>query len=103
MNAFIRFKLAMTEDVPTIRPYFEDRWADLADSKMPVAVSLSLIDGLHQRWSGLLESMTEADFARELEHPESGRWTLGKMLGLYAWHGRHHTAHIVVTRDRNRW
>ena len=103
MNAYIRFKLALTEDVPAIRPYYEDRWADLADSKMPVDVSLKLIEGIHQRWTNLLESMSNADFERELEHPDSGRWTLGKFLGLYAWHSRHHTAHITGTRGRNRW
>jgi hypothetical protein len=103
MNAYIRFKLALTEDVPTIRPYYEDRWADLSDSKMPVRVSLDIIDGVHQRWANLLDSMKDADFEREIEHPETGVWQLGKMLGLYAWHGRHHTAHITTTRERNGW
>ena len=103
MNAYIRFKLALTEDVPTIRPYFEDRWADLADSKMPVDVSLKLIEGIHGRWANLLDSMTDADYERELEHPDSGQWTLAEFLGLYAWHSRHHTAHITGTRDRNGW
>ena len=103
MNAYVRFKLALTEDVPTIRPYYEDRWADLADSKMPVDVSLKLIAGIHERWANLLDAMTDADFERELEHPDSGRWTLEKLLALYAWHSRHHTAHITATRDRNGW
>ena len=100
MNAYIRFKLALTEDVPTIRPYYEDRWAELADSKMPVDVSLKLIEGIHERWTNLLESMSNADFERELEHPDSGRWRLSEFLGLYAWHSRHHTAHITTTRGR---
>jgi uncharacterized damage-inducible protein DinB len=103
MNAYIRFKLALTEDVPTIRPYYEDRWADLSDSKMPVRVSLDIIDGVHQRWANLLDSMKDADVEREIEHPETGVWQLGKMLGLYAWHGRHHIAHITTTRERNGW
>jgi hypothetical protein len=103
MNAYIRFKLALTEDVPTIRPYYEDRWADLSDSKMPVRVSLDIIDGVHQRWANLLDSMKDADFEREIEHPETGVWQLGKMLGLYAWHGRHHIAHITTTRERTGW
>ena len=104
VNSLCRFKLALTEDaVPTIRPYYEDRWADLSDSKMPVRVSLDIIDGVHQRWANLLDSMKDADFEREIEHPETGVWQLGKMLGLYAWHGRHHTAHITTTRERNGW
>ncbi|MEP7214508.1 MAG: YfiT family bacillithiol transferase [Acidobacteriota bacterium] len=103
MNAYIRFKLALTEDVPTIRPYFEDRWADLADSKRPVNVSLKLIEGIHERWANILDSMTNADYERELEHPDSGRWTLDKLLSLYAWHSRHHTAHITRLRSTRNW
>ena len=103
-NSVIRFKLALTEDeAPTIRPYYEDRWAELADSTMPVDVSLKLIDGLHTRWAGLLESMTDADFGRKFIHPETGEWTLEKALALYAWHSLHHTAHITRLRERNSW
>ena len=103
LNSLIRFKLALTEDAPTIRPYYEDRWAELADSFLPVEHSLKIIEGLHLRWKTLLDSMTEADFQRKLIHPESGEWTLGQMLGLYSWHGRHHTAHITKLRERNGW
>jgi hypothetical protein len=103
LNAYIRFKLALTEDNPTIRPYFEDRWAELADSKLPVDVSLRLIEDLHQRWVAVLNSMSEEAFQRKLLHPESGDWTLEKILGLYAWHSRHHTAHITSLREREGW
>jgi uncharacterized damage-inducible protein DinB len=103
MNAYIRFKLALTEDNPTIRPYYEDRWAKLADSRLPVSVSLRLIEDIHSRWVTVLNSMTDEEFARKLVHPESGEWTLEKMLGLYAWHSRHHTGHITSLRDREAW
>ena len=103
MNAYIRFKLALTEDGPTIRPYYEDRWAELADSKLPVSVSLRLIEDIHSRWVTVLNSLTAEDFGRTLIHPETGEWTLEKMLGLYAWHSRHHTAHITSLRDREGW
>ena len=103
-NSIIRFKLAMTEDTPpTIRPYFEERWAELADSKLPVDVSLNMIDAIHQRWSVLLESMTDEDFAKKFIHPETGEWTLHSALALYAWHSKHHTAHITGLRERNGW
>jgi len=102
-NALIRFKLALTEDTPTIRPYYEDRWAELADSFLPIESSLKIIEGLHLRWTTLLHSMSEDDFQKKLIHPETGEWTLGKMLGLYAWHGRHHTAHITKLRERISW
>jgi uncharacterized damage-inducible protein DinB len=103
MNSLCRFKLALTEDGPAIRPYFEDRWAELADSRLPVEVSLSLINALHARWSALLNAMSDADFARTLQHPESGEWTIEEMLALYAWHSLHHTAHITRLRERNDW
>lgn len=102
-NGLIRFKLALTEDSPTIRPYLEARWAELADARLPVEVSLKLIEGIHERWSALLSSMTDAEFGRKLLHPESGEWTLGEMLAMYAWHSRHHTAHITTTRGRFGW
>ncbi len=103
LNSLIRFKLALTEDVPTIRPYYEDRWAELADSFLPVEHSLKIIEGLHLRWTTLLGSMSDADYQRKLIHPDIGEWTLGQFLGLYAWHGRHHTAHITKLRERNGW
>jgi uncharacterized damage-inducible protein DinB len=104
INSFCRFKLALTEDeAPTIRPYYEDRWAELADSKEPVDVSLKIIDGVHARWTSLLESMTDDDFRREFVHPETGKWTLENVLALYAWHSRHHTAHITELRKGKGW
>jgi uncharacterized damage-inducible protein DinB len=103
LNSFIRFKLALTEDNPTIRPYAEDLWAKTAEYKMPVEVSLSLVDSIHQRWVSLLESMSNEDFARPLNHPETGVWTLENLLGMYVWHGKHHMAHINNLKSRNNW
>ena len=104
INSLCRFKLALTEDeAPTIRPYYEERWAELADSRMPVDISLKIVEGVHQRWTSLLEAMTDEDFQREFVHPETGNWTLEKVLALYAWHSQHHTAHITSTRARNGW
>jgi uncharacterized damage-inducible protein DinB len=103
INSFCRFKLAMTEENPTIRPYYEDRWAELADSKIPVDVSLKIIAGIHERWTVLLNSMTDEDFQKTLAHPESGEWTIEGFLTLYAWHCLHHTAHITKLRERNDW
>lgn len=102
-NSMIRFKLALTEDLPTIRPYFEDRWANLKDNSLPLDPSFKIIEGVHLRLTALLTSMTDEEFERKLIHPETGEWTLRQMLGLYAWHGRHHTAHIVNLRKRNNW
>lgn len=103
-NAYIRFKLALTEDtVPTIKPYFEDRWAELGDSRMPVDVSLRMIEAIHSRWVTLMQSMTDADFEKKFIHPETGEWTLDGVLALYAWHSRHHTAHITGLREREGW
>ncbi len=96
MNSYIRFKLALTEDIPLIRPYFEDRWAMLADSLDDnITVSLDLLKSLHRRWVILLRSLSADDFQREFEHPEHGqRFSLAVNTGIYAWHGRHHLAHI---------
>ena|ERR1700690_321532 len=104
MNAFSRFKLALTEDVPTIKPYLEARWAELADSKTPIAPSLAILEGLHQRWTVLLQSLAPADWSREFLHPEHNRKiSLDQTLSLYSWHSRHHTAHITSLRERNSW
>lgn len=104
MNALIRFKLALTEDEPpTIKPYMEDRWAKLGDAKMPVEVSLKMIEAIHERWVALLNSMSYSDFQKEFIHPETGKWTLDGALALYAWHSEHHTAHITSLRERNGW
>jgi len=103
-NSLTRFKLALTEDEPpTIRPYYEDRWAELGDSKLPIDVSLKLIDGIHTRWTALMESMSDGDFNKKFIHPETGEWTLEGALALYAWHSRHHTAHIIKLRERMGW
>ena len=104
MNSYVRFRLALTEDEPTIKPYDEAKWARLADAQtMPPEVSLGLIDGLHRRWVALLRSFTPADFARTFRHPERGVMDLGTTLALYAWHSRHHEAHITTLRERERW
>jgi uncharacterized damage-inducible protein DinB len=104
MNAFTRFKLALTEDNPTIKPYEEDRWVRLGDiERTPLETSLVLLDALHQRWVTLLDVMTDADFRRPLQHPVSGAMTLDRMLQLYAWHGPHHVAHITTLRSREGW
>ncbi len=104
INALIRFKFALTEDVPRIKPYHEALWAELADGRSgPVAPSLSILDGLHARWTLLLRSMHAADFGRQLEHPEQGVLPLDRMLALYAWHSRHHVAHITELSRREGW
>jgi hypothetical protein len=102
-NCYIRFKLALTEDWPTVKPYDEAAWATLGDSKLPVDVSLTLIDGLHERWVALLESMSEEDFQKGFLHPVLGRQKLATALALYDWHSRHHTAHITGLRARLDW
>ena len=103
-NSLIRFKLALTEDEPpTIRPYYEDRWAELGDSRLPVDVSLKMLEAIHTRWLTLLNSMSESDFQKKFIHPETGEWTLEGALALYDWHSRHHTAHITHLRTRNGW
>ena len=104
MNAYIRFKLALTEDEPTIRPYMEDRWAELPESKQaPIDVSLALLDSLHQRWTMVLRNIPDADWKRTFRHPEMGLLSLEKTLALYAWHGRHHVAHVTTLRERMGW
>jgi len=102
-NSFIRFKLALTEDWPTIKPYDEAAWARIADSETPIEGSLMFIDALHERWVALLESMTEQDFQKGFVHPVNGRQNLERALAIYEWHGRHHTAHITGLRTRNGW
>jgi uncharacterized damage-inducible protein DinB len=104
MNSFIRFKLALTEDNPAIKPYDEAACAETADAKsMPVAPSLALLDGLHQRWTVLLRSLSEEQYRRTFRHPESGLMRLDVTLALYAWHCRHHTRHITALRERMGW
>ena len=105
MNSFMRFKLALTEDRPTIKPYYEDRWAELADTvRAPIDLSLTLIEALHTRWGLLLRSMSESDYARSFFHPESEMFVrLDYNLGTYSWHGRHHLAHITTLAKRLGW
>ncbi len=104
MNAYMRFKLALTENVPTIKPYEEGAWARLKDSEVTsIEVSLNLLEALHIRWINLLRSMKPEDFNRKLNHPESGVQTLDRVLALYDWHGNHHVAHITSLRERMKW
>jgi uncharacterized damage-inducible protein DinB len=104
MNSYIRFKLALTEDLPTIKPYEEAIWAELSDGvSMPVEVSLQLLDSLHLRWVNVLRSTASDDFNRGFIHPESGITPLARNLGIYAWHGNHHIAHITSLRERMGW
>jgi len=104
MNAYIRFKLALTESEPTIKPYEEAAWAELSDTRdTPVEVSLVLLDNLHDRWVRLLRSLTDADFAKQFRHPQFGTIPLDRNLALYAWHGKHHVAHITSLRERKGW
>lgn len=103
LNAYVRFKLALTEDAPIIKPYDEGAWARLADSSLPVDVSLTLLEALHTRWVALLESMSDEDFRRFYQHPERGRQDLATVVSLYTWHSRHHTAHITSLRQRMGW
>jgi uncharacterized damage-inducible protein DinB len=104
MNAYIRFKLGMTEDNPTIKPYDEKTWAETIDGRTaPVDMSLPMIDSLHRRWVQFLKSLDQTDMARTILHPERGPMKLSDLLQLYSWHGRHHTAHITGLRQRMGW
>ncbi len=104
MNAYIRFKLALTEHEPTIKPYMEDLWAKTEEVKAtPLKVSLVLLDSLHERWVRLLRSLKPEDWKRTFRHPELGTISLEKNLALYSWHGRHHVAHITELRKRMGW
>ncbi len=104
LNALVRFKLALTEDEPAVKTYAEDRWAELPDARSaPVELSLALLESLHQRWVLLLRSLTDEQWARAFRHPEHGRIGLERTLALYAWHGRHHLAHITSLRERMGW
>jgi hypothetical protein len=104
LNAYVRFKLALTEPEPTIKPYAEDLWAQLPDTQAtPVDVSLTLLESLHNRWVRLLRSLEPEDWKRSFRHPELGLVSLEKNLALYAWHGRHHVAHVTSLRERNGW
>jgi DinB superfamily len=104
LNSYIRFRLALTEDEPTIKPYYENRWAELDDARhAPIDLSVALFEALHRRWVLLLRSLRPQDLARTFIHPELGVVDLEKNLSLYAWHGRHHVAHITSLRERMGW
>lgn len=104
MNAYVRLKLALTEDTPTIKPYAEDKWARLADTaSAPIATSLALLETLHERFVIVLRSLSDSDFSRKLIHPDHGERDLNWLVFLYAWHGLHHTAHITELRKKNGW
>jgi hypothetical protein len=105
LNAYVRIRLALTEDTPTIKPYEEARWAELPDARtLPIEVSLALLEGLHARWVGLLGGLGPADGARQFHHPEHGRLiTVDELIAMYAWHGEHHVAHVTSLRARNGW
>lgn len=105
MNAFIRFKLGLTEDNPTIKPYNQDEWVKLSDVvNVPINISLTLLHALHARWTELLKNIQPGEWERNVVHPEHGRqMNLWFLLGLYAWHSRHHTAHITSLRERMKW
>jgi len=104
MNCYIRFRLALTEEEPAIKPYDERKWAELHDSRTaPVEVSLQLLESLHQRWVNLMESLSDHDFERRFRHPEVGLLGLNTVVAGYAWHCRHHTSHIPTLRHRMGW
>lgn len=105
MNSLIRLKLSLTEENPTIKPYYEERWAELSDSKhMPIEPSLKIIDGVHERWTNLLNNLKNEDYQREFTHPEHQKtFRLDENIGLYAWHCNHHLAHITAVKKCNNW
>jgi uncharacterized damage-inducible protein DinB len=96
LNAYIRLKLALTESNPAIKTYYEERWAELPDSKLPITSSIKMLEGLHERWVYLLETLTEEQLQRTFMHPDSGEVSVAKNIGIYAWHGNHHLAHIKI-------
>jgi hypothetical protein len=104
LNAYVRFKWAVTENGPAIKAYNEKAWAETPEVKAtPVSVSLDILESLHQRWVILLNSLKDEDWQRKIEHPENGTMTLEMMLAIYAWHGRHHTAHVLELRKQKGW
>lgn len=100
VNAYVRMKLALTEDRPTIKPYDQNRWAEMSDAKLPVAPSLAVLDGIHARWSALARALSPEHFHRTFHHPELGTMTIDTLLQMYAWHSRHHVAHVTSMRQR---
>ena len=103
INAYVRFKLALTEEKPIIKPYDETKWAELSDYNLPIEPSLLLLETLHKRWTSLLRSLTPANMENSFIHPDSGEVSVGKNIGIYAWHGKHHLAHITSLCNRQGW
>ncbi len=103
LNGYTRVKLALTEENPVIKPYDEGAWAELPDSKLPIELSLAILDGMHARLDALLRSLTPEQFARPFLHPAGGPQTIEFWCALYDWHGRHHTAHVTMLRQREQW
>ena len=105
MNAYVRMKLALTEDLPTIKPYDEARWAELPDAKSsPIEPSLAILENLHKRWVLMLKSLSPTEWSRKFNHPDWEKpMSLDDSLALYAWHGKHHVAHVTALRERNAW
>ncbi|WP_455674964.1 YfiT family bacillithiol transferase [Pradoshia sp.] len=103
MNAYIRLKLALTEDSPVIKTYDETKWAELIDYQLPVESSLMLLAGLHARWTELLRHLSSSDLKKTFTHPDLGEVLIDKNIGMYAWHGRHHLAHITSLCERKGW
>ncbi|MEK6190211.1 MAG: bacillithiol transferase BstA [Carnobacterium alterfunditum] len=103
MNAYVRFKLALTEERPVIKPYEEGEWAELPDYNLPINISISLLEALHKRWTNLLHNLSPADIKKVFIHPDSGEVSVGESIGSYAWHGRHHLAHITRLSAKKAW
>ena len=105
MNAYIRFKLALTENNPVIKPYDEAAWAEMSDTKnLPINISLTILHAVHSRWNEVLKNMSREELDRTLFHPEHKKeMTLWYLLGMYAWHSKHHVAHVTALRERMRW
>jgi DinB family protein len=105
LNAYIRLKLALTENAPTIKPYDEKEWAKLADARMPIEVSLALLESVHARWAVLCGDLKLSDWSRTFIHPEypEGPRTIDWLVQIYAWHSNHHLAHITSLREREGW
>ncbi len=103
VNSYVRLKLALTEEVPTIRTYNEAAWAELPDAAAPIEGSLALLERLHERWVYLWQRLAEADWRRRLRHPDMGEMRVEELLAFYAWHGKHHVAHITSLRAREGW
>jgi hypothetical protein len=103
MNGYIRTKLALTENTPTIKPYEQDAWAQLPDSRLPIELSLAILDSVHQRWTVIVRSMKDEDFTRTFVHPDMGPLNLDTHVHLYGWHSRHHVAHVTALRETERW